>query len=96
VSRDPREIPAYFQPVVTRETVRGGAVWVWRESVPVNGVPTSLEYAQRHPYDEPMRRHIWHLIEHARLGNHQHIAHARQDRHARRPKLMGGQTRPNA
>lgn len=86
-------MPADFDPPITRETVRGSTVWTWRETLMVDGLPISLEYGLRHE-DPAMRQKIWEIHEHARLGNHHDLSHARADRHQKRPRLLASsQTR---
>lgn len=87
-------MPANFAPKITLERVRGAVVWVWRETLIVDGMPVKLEYGMRHDDRQAMVQKIWELHEHARLGNHHDLSHARADRHQKRPRLLNPQPVP--
>ena len=85
-----RPMPDDFAPIVTVETVRGGTVWVWRDVLEMDGKNVAFEFGLRHDDPKAMAQHVWGILEHARLGNHHHVAHARVDRHSKRPRLTKG------
>ena len=69
-------MPADFAPVIVQERVRGGLVWVWRDTLTINSIPVQMEYALRHDDMGALRQRIWEIHEHARAGRH---AMRRQD-----------------
>lgn len=87
-------MPADFAPAVAREHVRGTALWVWRGTLIVDGMPTKAEYGMRHDDPEEMRRQVWKLHEHARLSQHEGLSHVRADRHHKRPRPLSPPPKP--
>ena len=49
-------MPGDFEPRIDRESVRGSVVWVWRDTLIVEGMPVKLEYGLRHEDRDAMRQ----------------------------------------